>query len=639
MTALPCRRPARHAISAMASDTEYANRLQQALRGRYVIERELGRGWMGIVYLAYEPALDRRVALKLLPPKLATSVRTRALFLREARTAARLSHPNIVPIYAVEELDEFVFFTMAYVRGGTLTDRIRLHGPLAPEEATRILREVAGAVDDAHGHGVIHRDLKPDNILIDKESGRPMVTDFGIARVLNQYDIVREGYAIGTAPFMSPEQVQSEPVDERSDVYSLGIVGYLALTGRLPFRGTTPQEVYEQHLTKAPPPLAEPWQVLRGPLPSAVERCIAKRPDDRFQTAGELARALKDRTAPGVELDVLLDRLRATVGYAIPAAILVFFAFGRPSRGVWFNVGVGAVCLALALAGAVLYVLPVLRHALKAGYRRADILDALRGDVQIRTENIAFQFPKDADRLERIAWWLAGSGLVSLTGGIGLGSLGWIDPVAAIASTALGAIATLVFAPIAVARYGRRADRLGKRLRRFLKGLVGAWLIRLAGVGLPRPPAEEPLPPLDDAMLDMSTDEVLAGLPTTLREPLAEMLETVRAMQGRRAAVRQWLTSLESRVTAHPDVPAPELLDAEDAARDALAVSAAALTGMRRQLLGARSGLATHETITAQLTAAHRVQETVDRVLAARQEVEALLDSRERFRQLREKGA
>jgi serine/threonine protein kinase len=141
-------------------------------------------------------------------------------------------------------------------------------------------------------------------------------------------------------------------VDERSDVYALGIMGYFALTGRLPFRGASAQEIFDQHVKQAPPPLAAPGEVLRGPLPKAVERCIAKAPADRFQTAGELARALKHRTAPGVELDVLFERLRATVGYAIPVAILVFFAFGRPSRGVWFNVAVGAAPIAWGTASA-----------------------------------------------------------------------------------------------------------------------------------------------------------------------------------------------------------------------------------------------------------------------------------------------
>jgi hypothetical protein len=625
----------------MNSDTNYTGRLQRALADKYVIERELGRGWMGIVYLAHEPAFDRHVALKVLLPELATSVRHRALFLREAGIAARRSHPNIVPVHAMDELDEFVYFTMAYVRGVTLTDLIRLEGPLPPEEATRIVREVAGAVHYAHRHGVIHRDLKSDNILIDRENDRPMVADFGIARVLDQYDIVREGYAVGTAPFMSPEQCRNDPVDERSDVYALGVVGYVALTGRLPFRGATPKEIMDKQIEEPPPPLAEPSRVFPGPLPEAIDRCLAKRPQDRFQTAGELVRALAPRVALGKEMGVLLDRLRDAVGYAIGGAIAVFFFFGGPSRGVWFNLAVFTSAIALALGGSLLYVLPKLRHALKARYRREDILDAVRGDVRIRTENIRFQFPKNAGWVERIAWVLGGGGVLSAIGGLGLGALGLVDAEASLASASLGVIAAFVFVPIALVRYAQRADRLGKRLYGFLKGTVGGWLIKVAGLGLPSSEEEgDARPGLDDAMLDaMPTDEVLAQLPPDLRDPVADLLEAMRVVEERRAGVHQWVKTLDSHITALPDAAPPALLEAEDEARDALAVSGAALVGMRAQVLGARNGLATHESITAQITAAHRIAATVDRVLAAREEVEELLNPPKDVLPFRRKGA
>lgn len=622
----------------MNSNTEYTNRLQQALADKYVIKRELGRGWMGIVYLAHEPAFDRNVALKVLLPKLSTSVRHRALFLREARIAARLSHANIVPVHAVDELDAFVYFTMAYVPGVTLTDRLKLGGPLAPEEAARIVREVADAVHHAHMHGVIHRDLKSDNIIIDKESGRPMVTDFGIARVLDQYDIVREGYAIGTAPYMSPEQCRNDPVDERSDVYSLGIVGYRALTGRLPFGGATPKEIMDKQIKEPPPPLAEPWQVLPGALPEAIQRCLAKHPDDRFQTAGELARSLAPREALGKEMDWLLDRLRMAVGYSIPVAILVFFYFGGPARGVWFNVALFTGLIALAVGGSFFSVRPILRHVLKAGYDRDAILDALRTDVQVRTDNIEFQFGKRAGWFERIAWVLGGAGVLATTGGLGV--LGLAVPGLAVAGAPIGAIVALVFIPMAGALYALRADRVGKRVARFLRSRVGEWLVDIAGRGIPHlPSAATSFAALDEAMLGLRTDDILAQLPPVLRESVAEMLETVRVLQERRQGVREWLETLETHITRHPDGPPPDLMEAEDQARDALVVSAAALTGMRLQLVGARNGHSTRETITAHITAAHRVQETVDRVLEARQEVEELLDSQKNVLPFRRKGA
>src|SRR5690242_1513658 len=153
---------------------------QSVLAGRYSLERELGRGGMGIVYLAREVRLDRPVAIKLLPPK-TNSQSLKERFLREARTAAKLSHPHVIPIYAVEELGEFVFFAMAFVEGKTLTQRVRERGPLPPSEAARMLREVAWALAYAHEQGVIHRDVKPDNILLEDGTGRALVADFGIA--------------------------------------------------------------------------------------------------------------------------------------------------------------------------------------------------------------------------------------------------------------------------------------------------------------------------------------------------------------------------------------------------------------------------------------------------------------------------
>src|SRR5437016_5602500 len=209
---------------------------QSAVAGRYSLERELGRGGMGVVYLAREVRLDRPVAIKLLPPSKATDPKLRERFLREARTAAKLSHPNVIPIHAVEAIGEFVFFAMAYVEGETLTERVRRRGPLPPSEAARVLRDVAWALAYAHGQGVIHRDIKPDNILLES-SGRVLVADFGIAGVVAGAGGLTSEEVAGTPAFMSPEQALGEVVDARSDLYSPGLVGFFALSGHLPFDG------------------------------------------------------------------------------------------------------------------------------------------------------------------------------------------------------------------------------------------------------------------------------------------------------------------------------------------------------------------------------------------------------------------
>ncbi|HSG49777.1 MAG TPA: serine/threonine-protein kinase, partial [Longimicrobiales bacterium] len=272
---------------------------QAALAGRYSIERELGRGGMGIVFLAREVALDRLVALKLLPPALAAQTGVKERFLKEARTAARLSHPNIVQIYSVDEVDDFVFFAMAYVDGGTLGDRIRERGPLSNSEAVRLLREVAWALGHAHLQGVVHRDVKPDNILLDQESGRALVTDFGIAVAAADPGDEGATQVVGTAEFMSPEQAKGAPVDARSDLYSLACVGFHALSGKVPFTGETAAAVLVKHVTESPPTVLSAAPHAPPLVATALDRCLRKDPEQRFSGGEALADALGPQQQTG----------------------------------------------------------------------------------------------------------------------------------------------------------------------------------------------------------------------------------------------------------------------------------------------------------------------------------------------------
>src|SRR5437773_7885114 len=225
--------------------------LQAALAGEYSLQRELGRGGMGVVYLARDVQLDRDVAIKVLPTHLAHTAAARERFLREARTAAGLSHPHIVPIHRVGEAGGFVFFVMSCVEGETLGERLRTSGPLPPADASRILREVAWALAYAHGRGIVHRDVKPDNILLEAATGRALVTDFGIAHT-EAGPVTDPGKVMGTAHFMSPEQAANEAIDGRSDIYALGVVGYLALSGRLPFESSNLPALMLRQATEAP---------------------------------------------------------------------------------------------------------------------------------------------------------------------------------------------------------------------------------------------------------------------------------------------------------------------------------------------------------------------------------------------------
>src|ERR1044071_8684069 len=248
---------------------------------------------MGIVYLARDVQLDRDVAIKVLPTHLARDPEARERFLREARMAAGLSHPHIVPIHRVSEVPAgnpeqsegpgFVYFVMSYVEGETLGERIRTRGPLPPVEATRVMREVAWALAYAHGRGIVHRDVKPDNILLESSTGRALVTDFGIAQGDADADAGTDpGKVMGTAYFMSPEQAAGEPLDGRSDIYALGVVGYLAVSGRLPFESSNLPALLLRQATEEPPSVMRAAPGLPPALGTAIDRCLARDPEDRF---------------------------------------------------------------------------------------------------------------------------------------------------------------------------------------------------------------------------------------------------------------------------------------------------------------------------------------------------------------------
>src|SRR3954451_13539291 len=259
---------------AQQLDTDFIA-LQSALAGEYSLDRELGRGGMGVVYLAREVRLARPVAIKVLPPALSADPELRASFLREAQTAAALTHPNIVPVYGAGERGGFVYIVMAFVDGMTLGERIRSRGPLLPGQAARVLREVAWALAYAHGAGIVHRDVSAENILLERGTDRAIVMDFGIASAMRTSALAADGRVMGNAHYVSPEQAAGEPLDARSDLYSLGIVGFYSLTGRLPFDGPTPQIVVMKQLSVAAPPIASVATAVPPRLAQAVDRCLA----------------------------------------------------------------------------------------------------------------------------------------------------------------------------------------------------------------------------------------------------------------------------------------------------------------------------------------------------------------------------
>ncbi len=280
-----------------------APRLSDALGSAFTIEGEIGRGGMGVVYRARDEKLKRRVAIKVLPPELAFQQEIRARFTREAETAARLSHPHIVPIYTVGEGNGLVYFVMGYVDGESVGGRLKRRGKLPVEEVRRIMKETADALSAAHAMSVIHRDIKPDNILLDGTRGRVMVTDFGIAKAMSGGTggtLTSAGVAIGTPQYMSPEQAAGEKeIDGRSDLYSLGILSYQMLTGELPFNAPTVAGILMKQITELPPSLADKRPDCPEDLALAVTRCLEKDPENRWPSADALRRALESRVVTG----------------------------------------------------------------------------------------------------------------------------------------------------------------------------------------------------------------------------------------------------------------------------------------------------------------------------------------------------
>jgi serine/threonine-protein kinase len=304
-----------------STDSELTAHVERVLSDSYELDREIDRGGMGIVYLARDKRLKRPVAVKLLPPELAFRSDIRTRFLREAETAAQLNHPNIVPIYAVDEREGLVYFVMGFVDGENLAARLHRAGAMTSAEVRRMMIDVAGALAYAHSCGVVHRDIKPDNILLDS-SGRIMVTDFGIARAMTQGSDTRltaTGMAIGTPAYMSPEQTTGEKeVDGRSDLYSLGIVGYQMLTGELPFNASSTPALLVKQLSEAPPPIQERCPSVDRDLGRAIMILLEKDPEHRFADANAMVTALETGTVP--DLPAVSRRTLGNTGRTAQAA-------------------------------------------------------------------------------------------------------------------------------------------------------------------------------------------------------------------------------------------------------------------------------------------------------------------------------
>jgi serine/threonine-protein kinase len=594
--------------------------LQRVVAGRYSLERELGRGGMGIVFLARDVALDRPVAIKLLPAILAASSALRDRFLREARTAARLSHPHIVPIHAVESHADLAFFVMGFIDGDTLGERVRRRGPLPPHEVMRIVQEVAWALAHAHAHGVVHRDVKPDNILLERGSGRAMVTDFGIAHVAGGGTTPAQGTVTGTPRYMSPEQAAGDEVDARSDIYSLGITAYYALTGLHPFEGIGIGQMRVRQLAAPRPALVDELPRAPREFVLAVERALAREPADRFPTAEAMAEALRDArgAAPAIAPPVrrfVADAQAASgeIGTALTAgAVAIALQFVPTIGGSGFIFGDLFTAVAYAAVTGLSVGLATVRFAQVAGRARSLLAggyahDAVRPALAMADRDALEEPGSLSDRRNASRNALATAGLGAVLTPLAL----WLSNVPNSGVLQFTGFASSILVPTLTIRnlwaHARR-DR-PSLWNRLLAGRAGRWLFRLAGVGLRNRPAALPAAGEPTAIaLGRAVDAVFEALPADVRASLADVPRLIDRLEADALALR-----------ARND----------PAAADRLATVVAALETLRLDLFRLHAGSVTPGELTANLDAVRRVGEEVDARLAAHADVERLLTERE----------
>ena len=629
---------------------------------------------MGVVFLARDVSLERPVAIKLLPPHLADDDGMRARFVREARTSAKLSHPNIVPIHSVEEHGGVVFFVMGFVDGETLAQRVRRAGPLSARDGAKLLQEIAWALAYAHSAGVVHRDVKPDNVLIERATGRAMLTDFGIARVADGSSLTGVGEVIGTAQYVSPEQASGSAVDGRSDLYSLGVTAFYALSGRLPFQSPTLIGMLGMHLTQPAPPLASVRDGLPPKLAGAVDRCLLKDPADRFQSGEQLADAIADARGADVEVPPVIraflrDRARTLAELvAYYAAALYLGAFGHV-RGNQV-----AIPLGILAVGSVVRLLNTARKVLTAGLGFDDVRKALLADAARELEERGLTPPTAADEryVKRQGAIRGASLVVTVLGVVALRAAGvsisWRETGWVTwrfwSGLSKGASEPLAFTGFAMVIAGvvaltgnliATASRMSrtKFTSSFRVLVAGLWLgalgksfFTVAGIGLMKARHSRTEAPVDamahtEVLLAKAADDLIAALPATDQAQLEagrEVIESLRAHIARLRAREEQLGAALAEVGPLALARAPAMAGAnvalvarrdslanelEQAQRDVAARRASAvvaLENIRLQLIRLRAGVGSLSDLTADLNAAR----DIERQISAMVEVNAI---------------
>ena len=601
---------------------------QAALAGRYSLERELGRGGMGVVYLAREVRLDRSVAIKLLPPGRAADPTLRDRFLREARTAAKLSHPNIVPIYVVDEIGEFVFFAMAYVEGETLTARVRDRGPLPSGEASRLLRDVAWALGYAHGQGVVHRDVKPDNILLETGTGRALVADFGIAAAVQAAASLDGERITGTPEFMAPEQALGEAVDGRSDLYSLGVTAYFALSGRLPFTGADATEVLAKQVTEAPLALAETGAAVPRKVAHIVQRCLCKDRDERPATAREVADQLTVALERRKELPLALrafvkheSRLDGPGVLFYPTGLLMLagiVGWVTGTSGAWTTLALG-----ITLAPAAVLMARA-RSVLRAGFDHGDLEHAFRAEIEQGREERSFGGGSGPSKTEVVLRVTSLAGLIPMP---------FLFSGGAMVAGSLAMILGIGTGVLSLNMLQRRRDLDAEFYSRFWNGAIGRLLFRVARWLTPKtetPPAFTHRP--TELSIGLAADQLFEKLDKGARHRLRDLPNAVRGLERDAQRMRARLELLQDALAGAADHTSErsehiraQLTTERDLVQGRLGEAVAALETIRLGLLRLHAGTATVQSLTTDLGLAAQVAKEVDRLLDGRREVERLL--------------
>jgi serine/threonine-protein kinase len=592
--------------------------VRAALAPHYVLEKELGRGGMGAVYLARDVQLDRPVAIKFLPPDLAARPDLRARFLQETRTAASFSHPNIVPVHAVEEHENILCFVMGYVDGETLTKKVQRAGPLPIGEAVRLLQEAAWALSYAHGRGIVHRDVKPDNILIDRGSGRAMITDFGIARSRDATSgLTMVGEVVGTPQFMSPEQATGDDIDGRSDLYSLGVVAFYALTGRFPFTASSTQGYLAAHITKPAPAVASLRPDLPASLSTAVDRLLEKDPARRFQTGEELAEHLDPLRASKREIPAPIRLFSVKSNQLIRNGILLLFLAptlmnavrGDADQLILFTMIIAAViALFFSAVGG-------LRELAAQGYTHDDLRTGLIaiGDEQSEARALIRASPDWSERRRRRWRYIAAGAVISaififLSTRLRVpnpNGLGYHSPLIGIISAAIGASAGITTLIYTVAGAGGAA-RMDARLRRLWVGSFGRWIYNQVASRIRTRPAVRAV------STELGPLTVLEGLSKDMRRDLGDVSRVIASLVSAQTDLAQREARLEASqeeatrgtagvATDTLERVVSELTEAKKATVRRREELTSELERLRLELIRLRSGLGTPADVRAEL--------------------------------------